>query len=235
MSKVVPLNKIENIDVRRLPTTIVEIDRVYGQTRLFNGDIEYGLPCGKISYWAGGNGVGKTRIAIHIAKKMNQIGARILYFQGEVPADEFKQWTGEVPNPQNFMVSEDTSAEDIAEGILKSKPDLCVIDSANMIQDYDKKSKIKKIFEVLRKVVASVGCHLIMIAQLNQDGTVKGGTVAPHLVDIVVELDVVPQKVAKVTGAFFLQIKKNRYGKSGGWVGFRHFDYGIEAVRYHLS
>ena len=100
------------------------------------------------------------------------------------------------------------------------KPEVII----EMIEDYDKKSKIKKIFEVLRKVVAKVGCHLIMIAQLNEDGTVKGGTIAPHLVDIVIELDVIPPDVAKVTGAFFLQIKKNRYGESNRWVCFRHYN-----------
>lgn len=245
------ISQIDYNPIHRIQSGYPELDRLFGKTLFDNGLITYGLPRGRISYIGGEPGVGKTRTAINICKAMNSMGLRILVFQGEVRPIEFKQWTGAVSNPNNFLVSDDRILEDMIRIIECENPDFVVIDSANMIIDFGKPSVNRNIFEGFKRVVAEIGCHCFMIGHLRKDGKTKGSTDNEYLTDItckitkpekrktekkrladgrkaVVEYEVIP-------GTFVFTIAKNRYGESGGWAIFRHSAVGVEYIGSSLS
>ena len=236
------LNEISNSVVNRCSSGIPDLDKIFGKT-VVGGFAQYGFPMGYITYLSGAPGVGKTRVGIKIAKNINAKGMRILVFQGEVRPSEFKQWTGtNVENPDNFFVSDDRDLNVMIDDIATNKPHFVIIDSANMIKGFAGQEDCREIFESLKKVVAEVGCHLLMIGHLTKDGKTKGSADVEHLVDVVCKLKHFPeaefisgytksqkaQIVSAMGNAIIWEIVKNRYGPAGGWVLFKHNDNGVE-------
>ncbi len=252
------LDQIKSSTVYRISTGFSYLDRAFGVTNIKGIDV-FGMPRGRIVFASGEPGVGKTRFGISVVKRINALGGKVLVFQGEVRPTEFKQWTGtDVADETNFFVSDDTKIAKIIEYIKQEKPTLVVIDSANMIEDYNKSSEVRKILDILKITVAEVGCVCFMIGHLTKDGKMKGNSDVPHLVDV--ECSVVKlSKIANMAGLSFVEamrnsstktvfnkavrclidsnpgmfrfnVGKNRYGPSGGWSAFRHTSSGIEFV-----
>ncbi|HUX61385.1 MAG TPA: hypothetical protein VMV32_08740 [Ignavibacteriaceae bacterium] len=178
------LDNIENTKILRLSTGFDPLDEAFGVTH--HGNIaSYGMPCGRIVFASGEPGVGKTRLGIAITKKVNARGGKILVFQGEVRPQEFKQWTGsDIICPTKYFVSDDRDVTAMIGYIRQENPDLVIIDSANMIDDYDKSSEIKGIMDDLKIAVAETGCVCLMIGHLTKAGLMKGNSGVPHLVDV---------------------------------------------------
>jgi len=177
------LNDIKSTKILRLSTGFDFLDKGFGST--MHGNIEsFGMPCGRIVFASGEPGVGKTRFGIAVIKNINRRGGKVLVFQGEVPPQEFKQWTGEVKYPHKFFVSDDTKIDQIIKYIRQEVPAFVVIDSANMIDDYEKRSEIRKILDDLKAVVSDTGCVCFMIGHLTKDGKMKGNADVAHLVDV---------------------------------------------------
>jgi len=254
------LDTIENTKILRLSTGFKPLDEAFGVT--YHGNVaSHGMPCGRIIFASGEPGVGKTRLGIAVTKNVNARGGKILVFQGEVRPQEFKQWTGtDVICPTKYFVSDDRDVTDMIGYIKQEKPELVIIDSANMIDDYDKTSEIKGIMDDLKIAVAEIGCVCLMIGHLTKDGKMKGNSGVPHLVDVECSIinvhtanmkswdgirfveqirDQIDPKMFKdaikkievfQTGLFRYNIAKNRYGPSGGFVIFYHTDAGIELL-----
>lgn len=251
------LNDIEYTEILRLSTGFEYLDRAFGST--MHGNIEsIGMPCGRIVFASGEPGVGKTRFGIAVIKNINARGGKVLVFQGEVPPQEFKQWTGDVAYSRRFFVSDDTKIDMIIKYIRQEVPDFVVIDSANMIDDYEKPSEIRTILDDLKDAVSDTGCVCFMIGHLTKDGKMKGNADVAHLVDVECSIIKVHTKnmrswdgidfieqirenidpklfreaLKKIEsyepGLFRYNIGKNRYGKSGGYAVFHHTATGIE-------
>ena len=100
------LDNVREEPLKRINSGLDGIDYLYGH----NGSV-WGLPRGTISLWAGEKGVGKSRVAIHLAKNLVKNGKKVLYIQGEVNMSSFKNWVEKGNNNSiplhNFYVSEE--------------------------------------------------------------------------------------------------------------------------------
>ena len=207
--------KIEQ--VYRDSTGFPELDWIYGCTAN-----KWGIPMGTISLWAGESGTGKSRTAIAVCNKMASIGRTILYFQAE---SDLGTMASKI-HYDSFRLSDSKHLEDIITDIKSDKPHIVVIDSINMIKEFKSgtASIIEMIIDSLRDICKSLGTHIILLGQLNQDGSIKGSTALPHLVDIA--LDIKKDK----SGCFIIAVgMKHRYGRTGenfntGWM---HEDHGV--------
>jgi DNA repair protein RadA/Sms len=227
------LSNIEEKPVYRLSTGFSDLDKIYGssKTSLFDNNVEYGLPLGKISVWSGPGGIGKTRVAVSIASSVNSLGKRVLFFQNEASPSEFKTWTnGRISDPDNFYVSNYSDLSEQMKVIESVMPLLVVVDSVNMIEGFENPTQLRKIMNQYRDIVRKVGCHVIFIGHLNKMGDIKGNNDIEYLADVIARL------VPHHPGVFILEInKKNRYGKIGGWVGFCHTDDGIRFLNSSIN
>ena len=240
------LDTIRVKPVKRIRTRMDGIDWLYGLTRRSDcstcspDNSVWGLPVGAISLWSGKSGIGKSRLAIELARQLSRLDFRVLYFQNEMPKETFvsKIKSDKKPVPRNFYVSESDTLKNQLLDIRKSRAQIVFIDSINMLEEFGigSDSSIKKIIqgspgqEGYRDICTETGCHVIFLCQETKDGTSRGSSTLPHLVDIVFDVGNDPSE--HITGGgseFYLKVNgKHRFGKTGGIIVFDHNKTGVE-------
>ena len=236
------LSDIKPDPVVRLQTKCAPLNFIYGSSEI-NGKTTCGLPIGKISLWGGEGGIGKSRLALDIAKDYSK-NNKVLVIQTEASLNDFASWAKNSQDYPNLYCSGTDTFQEILKAIYEVEPKLIVIDSINEVQEFNGRdaSPIIKSFDGqlgangevlepctlgLREVVADVGAHCIILAQLTTDGKIKGGTSLPHLVDAVLNLR---SDKDLSDNEFMMRMGKNRYGKKGGFARFLHVDCGVFCI-----
>jgi len=258
MNETMRLSDVPVVKVERISTGFEYLDKAYGMTVLTGRgsrivDRIFGLPLGGVSLWAGSPGVGKTRVCIAVAGKMNANGYRVFYIQNEVDPEQFRTWTADkVVYPNDFYIHTTRDLAKQVSAIHKCDPHLVVLDSLNMLPRYQSPDMIRAISEEYKRVARDLHCHIILIGHLNKQGTVKGNNDVEYLIDVQCNMyraDSIASKIDKVnceqqgielSGMFILEFIKNRYGAtaSGGcenYVAFRHVGGGIECVTSNFA
>ena len=232
---VIKLNEINPKPIPRALTGFDELDYIYGYSRFPEG-IYWGLPQGKISLWAGTSGIGKSRLAIDVAKNYSSKGHKVLYTLTEAELEDFGSWAKDTSKYNTFYCSGENKIEEIIKIIYSVRPSLVFIDSINEIEEFESGSKkeTRRLINGtkdkigLKKATVDVGCHTVLLGQLNQDKTIKGGTSLPHLVDTALNLTPY-EKDSKRCFTVSVGIK-HRYGKrdsAGMWI---HKEHGVECA-----
>lgn len=216
-----PFSDIKYEVLQRAKTGIDTLDWMYGYTTGNDGITCWGLPRGKISLWYGEKGIGKSRVAIAVARALTNSGYKVLYFQSEAPISDFAQWASHFDHPENLIVSNADNLPDIIAHMKEANPEFVFIDSVNEIEEFCNGSKREARFLMkgdedqsgLKDVVNELQCHVILLGQLNQDGSAKGGTSLPHLVDIEMEICRPTPNDKKI---FTVRVgSKHRHGRTG--------------------
>lgn len=228
------LSEIESNPIKRFMTGFDELDYIYGYSEFGGrlGDM-WGMPANKISLWAGTTGVGKSRVTIEVVKNMSKIypHCKILYFQTEADISDFAGWVKDSSNYDNIYCCGESNIEKMIEAMYEVEPNVIVIDSINEVDEFESGSKKEArrviggvtdehgvmIKPGLRQVCHDLYCHIIILGQKNQNGTIKGGTSLPHLVDVALDLVSYGDEKSK----FIIRVgEKHRHGKresSGIW------------------
>jgi len=235
MENVIRLSDIKPNPIPRASTGFDELDYICGYSK-FPEHTAWGMPEGKISLWAGTSDIGKSRLCIEVAKSMANYSSltKILFIQTESTLDDFASWAKDTTNYHNIHCSGASSIDEIIDTIYYVKPHIVFIDSVNEIDEFEtgNKREAKRLIKGtenkagFKQVCSELGCHLILLGQVNQDGkTIKGGTSLPHLVDIA--LNLLPySKDSKSTFRVEVGIK-HRHGKRDSSGIFYHTDEGI--------
>ncbi len=230
------ISELRSDNILRIPTGFNELDWLFGYTSYGNRKY-WGIPQGKITILSGVSGVGKSRFAIELAKNLTLNNYNVLYFQNEVDLPAFCSWIKKGrSNFNKFRVSSDITVKDQIGTIISDSPNVVFIDSINQVEEYRNGSKrdIKKIIEGdkdnmgFRELCKISNIHVVFLAQLNQDGTIKGSTTLAHLSDILI--DVYP---SGLDDHFVVGIGgKNRYGRTGEMFNslWKHKEEGVECV-----
>ncbi len=241
------VHKIKDIvrkKVERLSTGYYGLDVILGKT-----DGKYGLPLGALGILMGSKGVGKTRFAIALAKSMASKGINVLYFQNEMPLEEFANLIYEDQKcHEHFFCSDSSTVQSQLADIQSCQPKLVIVDSVNEIREFgngtakDIRDIIKgdESFEGYKPLAQRLKCFVLFLCQLNKDGTAKGSTALPHLVDIEIKAERIEEipisaKMAwllsgqpDINSLFLVSIgEKNRYGETGKWSLWQHNEDGV--------
>lgn len=238
MEPILSYNQIQQENLIRYSTGFPDLDMIYGITHFPDKKYSVGLPAGKISLWAGAGGVGKTRVAVEMVLKISAVGLRVLFYQNEVSPTEFKGWVKKpVLHPENLFVGNVISLDDQIQGIRNIRPHVVIVDSINMMEGFTSPDELRNILQTYKNVAEENKCHVIFISHLNKQGEVKGNNDVEYLVDVVARLNhhTNPETKEVVKGVFYLEIGKNRFGPSGGWIGFVHTNIGIEVFGSSLT
>ena len=126
--KYISISEITASSVFRIPTGQDELDWLYGVSEFSDGE-QWGMPVGTISTWVGEGGVGKSRLAINVARSKVKSGSTVLYFQNEVDLPTLASWVKGNTELENFYCSEVTSLADQMEVIREVRPSIAFVDS----------------------------------------------------------------------------------------------------------
>jgi len=225
--KYTSISNIEASKPHRITTGEPELDWLYGVSNFPNGQ-EFGMPVGTISTWVGEGGVGKSRLAIKVAKYKVQKGSTVLYLQNEVDLSTLASWVGANTELKNFYCSEVTALSEQIEVIKELKPELVFVDSINLINEFGTGTavSIKTIIDGFRSVIRETGSHIVILCQLNKQNEATGSTALGHLPDTNLVL-------TNYNDDFMVSIgKKNRYGPKGSkYFGiWRHLTNTVECI-----
>lgn len=247
--KLVRANEVEFSNIPRFSTGDTAIDYIYGETNFVftkddievqkgqksegepTGERQVGLPEGWVSVWAGAPGVGKSRTAIHLARK---VAARypdreIMYLYGESELQQLRQWMGQ-DLPKNILLGDLKHTRDVLEAIYQHKPKIVIVDSLQMIVETRSGKGTRETLAALKGISSEEEAgrpHVVLISHLNKQGTLKGSNDIAYIVDTVAHLERTP----KTKGGFMFEIpEKNRGGETPRGHMFRHTPFGIETV-----
>lgn len=197
--------------------------------------IEHGLPVSFLSLWGGSPGVGKTRTAIALAKSLNKLGHKVLYYNGEASEMDFRIWLGTDVNDDLMRIVSDELiyAKNAVAQIYKERPKVVIFDSLQMIAESkmgnEQLCKALSQFKVLKSDEDAGLPHIIFISQLNKKGQLAGSRYTEHMVDFSGTLTKIPNTKQKQHCFLFSNPQKNRGSISGREVELKHFEDGIRS------
>lgn len=193
-----------------------------------------GVPEGYLSLWGGDTGSGKSTTAIELLKACNAKGYHTFYANGEEDEEDFRMKMGPKINGELFhLVSgEKIKLARVVQDVYKHRPKIVVIDSIQMLAEFDKGFRAQKTclssLKLLKSDEEAGKPHIILISQLNAKGDLAGRKYLQHIVDGVLTV----MKLEGRKGHFKIAIPKKLRGGSTGIE--RHFrfltPFGIEEM-----
>jgi archaellum biogenesis ATPase FlaH len=223
------ISKIKGETVKRVSTGHDELDWLYGLSKDLNL-YQWGIPVRTISTWVGEGGVGKSRLAINLAKYKVKSGKKVLYLQNEVDLTTLAGWVGDTSNMQGLYCSDATALSEQVAMVKELRPDFVFVDSINLINEFGTGTakSIKTIVDGFRDAIEGSETHVVILCQLNKEGSATGSTALSHLPDINLFLT-----NTKEDGVFAVSIgKKHRYGRKGATYTslWRHLESDVECI-----
>lgn len=214
--KVFNFAEITNSNIGRISTGFKQIDEMYS----FNKD---GLPRSAASVWAGSAGCGKTRTALQVSSNVSK-KFKVLLFSLEENLSSIKNKIKlNSDSLKNYFVSTENNHNNQIKIIKEVKPDLIIIDSVSMIENYTNVYQSETIINELLVCNRENNSHMILISQLNKSVTknnnttdnIRGSSMLVFLADVAVkfykfELD--NEKIKNITSNMN-SFKKNNFKK----------------------
>lgn len=189
----------------RIRTHISELDRVLGG----------GIVLGSVVLLGGEPGAGKSTLLLQLCGAISE-NYSVLYITGEESTRQIKLRANRLNvAQQNINLAAETDVDEICGLIVKTKPDLVVIDSIQTMQCTDISSSpgsVSQVKEGTARFLTVAKTHEIptfIVGHVNKDGAIAGPKVMEHIVDTVLYFEgdkTLPYRV--------LRAAKNRYGST---------------------
>jgi DNA repair protein RadA/Sms len=211
------------ISEQRLQTKISELDRVLGG----------GFVTDSLVLLTGDPGIGKSTLALQIAKALALAQRKILYISGEESISQIQSRGLRIGmgSLENFLLLNELVLEKIVATIISEKPDLVIIDSVQVIYSPELGSlagsitQVRFVTENLMRLAKEQAIGILLIGHVTKDGTTAGPMVLSHLVDAVLYLE-----GEKYQQFRLLRGTKNRFGPTSE-VGVFEMDHqGLKEV-----
>lgn len=219
--KPLPITEIEFDVEQRMPTGIVELDRVLGG----------GIVPGSVILIAGEPGIGKSTMMLQAAEALAQ-KAKVLYVSGEESARQVRLRAERLGTlSKDLILYPETNLFAIEKTIEEVKPQITVIDSIQTIYREDVSSAPSSVSQVrecaayLVRIAKSSGIPILIVGHVTKEGTVAGPRVLEHIVDTVLYFEGEQHKQYRIVRA-----AKNRFGSTNEVGIFEMKDKGLVEV-----
>jgi len=196
----------------RLATGIGELDRVLGG----------GLVPGSVVLLGGEPGVGKSTLALQVAARVCERGARVLYVSGEESPEQIRlraERLGGGFDPAgpagDLLLAAETQVEALAEPWQRFGPALVLVDSIQTLSSSRVESAAGSVAQVrecaaeLAAAARASGAALVLVGHVTKEGTLAGPRVLEHLVDVVLTFE-----GDRAISHRVLRAQKNRHGST---------------------
>lgn len=202
-ANLINLKKVDTLNLTRLETGILEVDRVLGG----------GLVPGSLVILSGEPGIGKSTLVAQIANALAK-DKNVIYVSGEESAAQVKDRLVRLNcSLDNLSFIGETNVEKIISSLLKAKPDLVIIDSIQTVYSSLIPSEAGGINQIragavkFLEVAKENNITFILIGHITKDGQVAGPKSLEHIVDTVLYLE-----AENNNNYCLLRASKNRFG-----------------------
>lgn len=176
----------------RISTRIGELDRVLG------GHPRAGLVPGSVVLVGGPPGIGKSTLMLQAAGSIAAGGSRVLYVSTEESAQQVRMraerlglMTGARAAGDELLILADTNLARIFEQARKTKPEVLVLDSVQMVYKSDLPASPGSVAQLRRCCAELVflakasGMAVLLVGHVTKEGHLAGPRLLEHLVDAV--------------------------------------------------
>ena len=217
------LSSVEGNGAGAVATGLDELDRV----------LDGGLVPGSVTLLAGEPGIGKSTLTLQAAGMIASSGARCLLVSAEESRAQVRARAERLGAlaPTLWVVSE-TCLPDVLSAMAEVEPQLCVIDSVQMLFDPALESAPGSVAQVrhcahqLVEAAKSSGTAVVLVGHVTKEGTVAGPRVLEHVVDTVLSFEGDRHHALRMVRAV-----KHRHGPTGELGLFEMRGDGLAGVR----
>lgn len=187
-----------------------------------------GLMSGSIILLGGEPGIGKSTIALQIAKNIKD--KKILYCAGEESPAQIKLRADRLKiNNNNIYIISETDIDKITKYCQKEKIDILIIDSIHTAfssahqAEAGSVTQIRLVAQTILNKLKENNTTSILIGQITKDGSIAGPKTLEHLVDTVVYME-------KEQQYRLIRVTKNRFGNTNHISIFKMSKEGLQSI-----
>jgi DNA repair protein RadA/Sms len=218
----VPLGEVKAPKVERLKTGIGEFDRVLGG----------GLVPGSLVLIGGAPGIGKSTVTTAALANLSAAGQKVLYVSGEESAAQVRLRAERLgPHAFGVPIVADTDLESVVATLEEETPDVCVVDSVQVLFDPaltgapGSVSQVREVAGRLMRVAKERGIATLLVGHVTKEGSLAGPRVLEHLVDCVLSFEGERERTYRT-----LRALKNRFGSTNEVGVFEMHEEGLVEV-----
>jgi DNA repair protein RadA/Sms len=218
----VALGEVEAPSMVRLRTGIGELDRVLGG----------GLVPGSLVLIGGSPGIGKSTLTSGALGNLAAEGRRVLYVSGEESAAQVKLRAERLgPGALSVPIVADTDLETVLATIDAERPEVCVVDSVQVLYDPalsgspGSVAQVREVAGRLMRLAKARGVAVILVGHVTKEGAIAGPRVLEHLVDCVLSFEGERERTYRT-----LRALKNRFGSTNEVGVFEMHEQGLVEV-----
>ena len=217
------LSSIKDTKEERLLTDISEFDNLLGG----------GIVKGSLSLIGGAPGIGKSTLLLQIVKTLGDKKINVLYVSGEESLNQIKlraSRIGKFSDSVKFI--SDTNMDSILATVIKSKPELLIIDSIQtMALNLEDKipgsiTQVRACTQGLFRVCKDYNISCFIVGHITKEGTVAGPKLLEHIVDVVLYFEDDQLKNLRI-----LRCNKNRFGSCDTLAVFEMTNVGLREIK----
>jgi len=221
-AKPVYLNEITQCEVKRYQTDLQEFDRAVGG----------GIVPGSLILIGGDPGIGKSTIALQLAKSFADRGLRVLYVSGEESLEQTSLRAKRLGiDGKNILFFSETEVSEIVRHVTELEPRLLIIDSIQIVYKQEltsapgSVSQIRDSAATFMDLAKTNKIATILIGHVTKGGDIAGPKILEHLVDTVLYFEGDKQQNFRL-----LRICKNRFGPTDEIAVFQMASNGLHEV-----
>ncbi|MGN0242430.1 MAG: DNA repair protein RadA [Lachnospiraceae bacterium] len=216
------LSQVSEKNEARFSTNIRELDRVLG-----GGIVE-----GSLSLVGGDPGIGKSTLLLQMCQNLVNSGHKVLYISGEESLQQIKMRANRLGTfEQELLLLCETDVEVMQEAILKTKPEVVVVDSIQTMCSPQissapgSVSQVREVTSVLLRMAKQYNVAVFIVGHVTKEGVVAGPRTLEHMVDTVLYF------VGENQASFrILRGIKNRFGSTNEIGVFEMRENGLTEV-----
>lgn len=220
--KPMTLSEIVMTDEERDDTHIGELNRVLGG----------GLVRGSLILVGGDPGIGKSTLLLQVAGNLSSDKKEVLYVSGEESLRQIKlraNRIGKFSDSLKFLC--ETNLSTIEETIIRTKPEIMIIDSIQTMYNESVSSapgsvsQVRESTSVLLRIAKSMNISVFIVGHVTKEGQVAGPRVLEHMVDTVLYFEGDRHASYRI-----LRAVKNRFGSTNEIGVFEMQEKGLAEV-----
>lgn len=218
-----PLSGIKDVKEERILTNISEFDNLLGG----------GIVKGSLTLLGGAPGIGKSTLLLQIVKSLGDSGIEVLYVSGEESLNQIKLRANRLGNFSNCVkFISDTNMDSIIATIVKTRPEVLIIDSIQtMAMNLEDKvpgsiTQVRACTQAIFRLCKEYNISSFIVGHITKEGTVAGPKLLEHIVDTVLYFEDDQLKNLRI-----LRCNKNRFGSSDTLAVFEMTSVGLKEIK----